>query len=258
MSILGIIASSKYVAAAPVAGYKVWLDASDTSTITSSSGAVSKWTDKSANAYTFSQGTAAYKPTTGVDTQNGKNVLTFASNDALVCDQAKSNFRFLYYTTYSVFIVAKYDSAATNIIYSSNAGSSSNIGVIFYTTSSDGLQHQGTRGVSASFIYQNISSSSVTSTAFTYYSLYGDSASGTSADRSKVQVKQGSVISNNTAYGAVTNTDASDFLRIGDYVNAGGAGIAGKIAEILIYDTELSAANVLKNQQYLADKWSIT
>lgn len=44
-----------------------WFDASDTSTITSSSNAVSQWSDKSGKGYHATQDTAASKPTKGTD-----------------------------------------------------------------------------------------------------------------------------------------------------------------------------------------------
>ena len=41
----------------------LWLDASDASTVTTVSGAVSQWSDKSGNGRNFTQGTAANRPT---------------------------------------------------------------------------------------------------------------------------------------------------------------------------------------------------
>lgn len=64
-------------------GLHLHLDASDTATITASSGAVSQWNDKSTNGFNVSQATAANKPTTGVTTKNGLNVLDFGGNDLL-------------------------------------------------------------------------------------------------------------------------------------------------------------------------------
>jgi hypothetical protein len=55
----------------------IWLDASDTSSITSSAGKVSQWNDKSGNARHFTQATSANQPTTGAATQNGFNVISF-------------------------------------------------------------------------------------------------------------------------------------------------------------------------------------
>src|SRR3990167_8616268 len=58
-------------------GLKLWLDASDTSTITSSGGLVSQWNDKSGNNNHAIQGTGAAQPGTGTVKQGGKNVITF-------------------------------------------------------------------------------------------------------------------------------------------------------------------------------------
>lgn len=61
----------------------IWFDAADTSTITASSGAVSQWNDKSGNGRHVSQATSAAQPTTGTNTQNGLNVITFDGGDWL-------------------------------------------------------------------------------------------------------------------------------------------------------------------------------
>lgn len=60
-----------------------WYDASDLSTITESGGLVSQWDDKSGNGYHLVQLSGSAQPTTGVETQNGLNVLDFDGGDAL-------------------------------------------------------------------------------------------------------------------------------------------------------------------------------
>lgn len=55
----------------------LWLDASDTTTITESGGAVSQWNDKSGNSRNFTQAVGISQPTTGTRTLNGLNVLDF-------------------------------------------------------------------------------------------------------------------------------------------------------------------------------------
>jgi len=57
----------------------LWLDASDTTTITSSSGAVSQWNDKSGNARHMTQSTGINQPITGTRTVNGLNGIDFQS-----------------------------------------------------------------------------------------------------------------------------------------------------------------------------------
>jgi hypothetical protein len=60
------------------------MDSSDLSTITESSGAVSQWTDKSANGHAFTQSTGAAQPITGTRTVNGRNAIDFEGNDVLL------------------------------------------------------------------------------------------------------------------------------------------------------------------------------
>lgn len=62
---------------------ELWLDASDISTITESSGSVSQWNDKSGKGRNLVQATGASQPTTGSATQNGLNVLSFSSSQFL-------------------------------------------------------------------------------------------------------------------------------------------------------------------------------
>lgn len=56
----------------------LWLDASDTSTITSSSNLVSQWNDKSGYARNMTQATSVNQPTTGASV-NGLNAITFGT-----------------------------------------------------------------------------------------------------------------------------------------------------------------------------------
>lgn len=69
---------------AAIYGLTLWLDASDASSIVSSSGAVSQWSDKSGNGYHATQSGAANKPITGTRTINSLNALDFdGTNDRL-------------------------------------------------------------------------------------------------------------------------------------------------------------------------------
>lgn len=67
-----------------IADLKLWLDASDGSTITHSSGAVSQWDDKSGSGNNATQGTASAQPTTGSVTVKGRNALSFDGGDVLL------------------------------------------------------------------------------------------------------------------------------------------------------------------------------
>jgi len=69
----------------------LWLDASDTTTITESSGSVSQWNDKSGNDFHVSQGTSANQPVTGTRTINGLNVLDFNVGTSNVLTRATAS-----------------------------------------------------------------------------------------------------------------------------------------------------------------------
>ena len=112
MSILGILASGisgHLTPTSPVAGYSAWYDAADTATISLSGSAVTQWTDKSANAYKLTQGNSGRQPTSGVNTLNSKNVITFDGNDVLLAATA-SNWTFMHSSTNcTIFYVAYFD-----------------------------------------------------------------------------------------------------------------------------------------------------
>lgn len=60
-----------------VFGCQLWLNARDSSSITSSAGKVSQWNDLSGFGTNSTQGTGASQPSTGVNNINGNNVITF-------------------------------------------------------------------------------------------------------------------------------------------------------------------------------------
>ena len=80
----------------------LWLDADDASTVTTVSGAVSQWNDKSGNGRNASQSVHSSRPLFTTNSQNGKNGITFDGlNDYLVFSSA------LLANTHSLFILFK-------------------------------------------------------------------------------------------------------------------------------------------------------
>jgi len=262
MGILGIYASSMKGAppSPPVAGYKVWLDASDTSTITQSGGAVSQWTDKSANAYTFTQATAGNKPATGTRTQNGRNVLDFDGGDILSSSAAASTWTFLSNNTqWTAFYAFKTDINSFSTIFSTAAAQSSRIGTTAYLNSPSAysLGHETANGTEGSASLTNTSALNSIDSNFTYITLLSDANNATAANRSDLRVKQGSAIKNNVKTTATNNGTPTYTLEIGMASNLGAYGLDGMLGEILIYTSTLSAGDILSTQQYLASKWGV-
>jgi hypothetical protein len=241
----------------PVAGYKVWLDASDTATITQSGGAVSQWTDKSANAYAFTQATSSYKPTTAANTQNGKNVLTTGTNDCLVSTAASSVWKFLHNSTSTCFFALKYNVSTYGGHLLCTADSTSKVGMDCFQENTGKFQSVILRGASGTYVVANATSANVLTTNFTYVTLISDATNATAANRSDIRIKQGTAIKNNVQTGAVDNSNPASTLNLFDGLPGANEGIDGQVGEFLIYDSILSAGDILANQQYLANKWGV-
>ena len=262
--ILGIMASqiSGHLGppTTPVAGYTVWLDAADTATITASGGAVSQWTDKSASAYTFTQATAGKKPTTGTRTQNGKNVLDMDGGDVLISSNAASTWTFLSNNTqWTAFVAFNMDTGSFQTIMNTDEDQSDYIGSAL--TMNDGpaysFRQLTTRAVSGTYVVVNDTAANSLTTAFTYVTVLSDANNATAANRSDIRIKQGSAIKNNTQTNNTNNGTPNYTLEIGMPNGLGAYGLDGTLGEILIYDSTLSAGNILLNQQYLAGKWGV-
>jgi len=86
----------------PVAGYSLWLDATDAATFTYSSGTVvSQWNDKSGNGRNFAQATVANQPTRNTNIQNGYAGVIGTANDVLSTSYNWVN------SAFTVFLVVK-------------------------------------------------------------------------------------------------------------------------------------------------------
>ncbi|MGH7237182.1 MAG: hypothetical protein ACREGF_01460, partial [Candidatus Saccharimonadales bacterium] len=66
-----------------LANLALWLDASDSATITQVANAVSQWNDKSGNSNNVTQGTGANQPVTNSFTINSLNAISFTSSKSM-------------------------------------------------------------------------------------------------------------------------------------------------------------------------------
>lgn len=86
----------------------VWLDASVTDSITSSSGSVTQWNDLSGNGRNVVTTGAATKPLTGTRTQNGRNVIAFdGTSSGLISATGATAFPIV-----NIFVVARSEISA--------------------------------------------------------------------------------------------------------------------------------------------------
>jgi hypothetical protein len=214
----------------------LWLDASDTSTITESSGSVSQWNDKSGNGRNFTQATAAKQPTTGTRTQNGRNVIDFdGSSDEL----SRTDTAALRPSTFTLFIVIARDSKA-------------------------GRQDIFSNGNALQFATNNyIAAISTAAQAFLGRTPSSVLTAGTISAASTLRyVHNGSTITGAINGVATLNTsstigtDNTGGAFIGSALNAS-SWYDGVIGEIIFVGSVLTADQITSTESYLATKWGL-
>lgn len=261
MLIPGVIASSMLGAPnEPVAGYTVWLDASDTATITSSGGDVSQWSDKSVNGRNFTQSSATAKPKTGTRTLNGKNVIDFdGTNDYLLCSSSTSFFNYFHTSTGgTMFIVGIVDdNAIAKTLFNNEGGASTSKGFRYFISSAEkefvGIR-RGVSGTDAAEIADNVT---FTPGSGFYVVNKFDAGNATAANRLKISLDGGAFLGNNTLSNSAAVGNATYDLHLGIVASGLSAPFDGAFGEVLFYSGILSDADIQLNQSYLANKWGL-
>jgi len=224
-STLGKVAAFSPLDLSPV----LWLDASDTSTITESGGAVSQWDDKSGNGNDVVQATAANQPTSGSRTLNGLNVIEFDGTSVYLRTtastiKAQPNTIFLVWqldvTNALQFVFDSRDTANRTVFnpqgdgtYNMRAGTNLRGGTL------DTDEHV------CRLVFNSVSSS-----------LHVDGASVLTGD---------------------TSIGSWDLATIGAS-NVGDFSLDGIIAEMIVVNGLLTADQITATESYLASKWGIT
>jgi hypothetical protein len=205
----------------------LWLDAADAATVTTVSGAVSQWNDKSGNARHATQGTAGNRPS------YSNNTITFDGvNDFLALASAYGSTSQLALSFFAV------SAAPGNFMILGTAD------VTNWTFRGAVIQIRLGNGVSNNVANWNITSSSSSIVSAVHSSTtFSTWANGTATT--------GSTLAN----GAI-NYGGTQYLARGD----GGAGTTvynGSINEIVITSSALSTADRQQMEGYLAHKWNL-
>lgn len=276
MLILGTVASAVDLwTPAKLTNLKAWYDASDTSTITASSNAVSQWNDKSANGYNISQATGAHQPTSGVDTLNGKNVITFDGNDGLF-NTTKSNWTFLHDGT-KVLIgivmkpgnIANPDTFYTFMATNTSGGSNGFFGrwddrafVPFHDLI---IIQTGNAGTGGTPVYNIGTNGQMPANAWDYATFMMDAQNATTTARSEIKTDVSTTANLNDAYATTSDLPQRHFC-IGSWgttdtgtTPTADYGWTGGIAEVVIATgtTDVTTANRDLLATYLKDKWGV-
>jgi len=217
-----------------------WWDATDSATITTVSGAVSQWNDKSSSGYNLTQGTAANRPGTG--TLNGKTCLTFnGTTQSMTRTPGASGL------SATFFVVCK-----ANSVTSRN-------NVAFATGIASPGQAQFAAG------YNSAASFVGSSRAGSIVGIAGGAANTSTAILGAVV--SSTVISSFRRNGVSYTTTGANAIQGNSSGISVGCALTnsspvslwdGSIGEILWYSGSLSAGSISSVETYLAAKWGVT
>ena len=213
-----------------ITGLAAWYDA--TRGVTATAGEVDTWADQSGNGRDLSA-TLTTRPITGTRTQNGKNVIDFdGSNDLLDASSA-----FTQGTSDTVFVVCLNDDGAdstTQTVYNSDNGAAAECRLNKMNTN----VWRATSGAS-------LDGGIPDTAAHLLVGVYnGTTGSSLRLDGTEL------------ATGSLGTNSSSAAPRVGA-TGAGGNFWDGWVAEILHYDNVLTAANILRVENYLTRKWGL-
>jgi hypothetical protein len=260
MGILGIYASSVKKISGPVAGYNLWLDASDAASFAYSSGTlVSQWTDKSANAYVFNEGTTTQQPTRNT-TMNGKDTVNFGTasrTDKLTSTLASSVWKYLSNGSGATLFIVSRQQSGSNVICGT-ARTNSEIGIQIFnggTSYYAGMESSNATAGQYLAVYAQ-TGTGVLNTPF-IATFVMDQNNGTVAQRLRAYLNNGSVQTQQNGSGGTGNAGDPTFtLRFGASGTATSP-LIGEIAEIISYTSILSSTDRDANITYLKTKWGI-
>jgi hypothetical protein len=211
----------------------IWLDASDTATITESGGAVSQWDDKSGNGYHLTQATGTSQPSTGTRTLNNLNVVEFVTADWM-----KTSSEVAVSQPFFVFAVVQFDTSGRSFPYLLSGQNDTT--VIITLLNADDLR------MGASPTYPTISTNVGLDAPHLVGGLWHGASSVFRLDGSTSNQSTGTGALNLLAIGASGPSPATS-----------GAWLDGFIAEIIVVGRALTAFEIATTQTYLAKKWGI-
>lgn len=214
----------------------LWLDATDSATITQSGGAVSQWNDKSGNGAHAIQ-TLASKPVTNLRAINGMNVLDFVTADGSSMNIAVGAIANISNGPNTTFIVFATDDTANEqrLLSAEQGGGGFLVQLDYDATSQLRFQNGGVMGVNV--------------TKDTNPHIFV-----TKRDGANMDLWMDGIISGSGAVGSDRVLTVN--MRIGRST-LGGSNLDGVIGEIIVYTSALTPAQINQVASYLEQKWGL-
>lgn len=221
----------------------LWLDAADASTVTTVSGAVSQWNDKSGNGRNATQGLSSKRPLLASAGLNGKNVIDCDGlDDELVLASVTS----LTSINQSLFLVAKRDNTAGRAELPIAIGNS---------TTSDGVADIPRWTDNNMYSQVGSSNNRPAVTSIVTDQPYISSVTGGTVQRSYID---GALIGTGTSQSTSSFSVTSGSVGSGSAVSNSSRFFDGKIAEIVLLPLVADTTARQLIEGYLAHKWGLT
>jgi hypothetical protein len=232
----------------------LWLDAADASTITTVSGAVSQWNDKSGNGRHATQGTSGYRPAYTSAAINSKNVVTFDGTDDLLGFSALSFTNNI--SALSFVFVAKTSDQATGsykAMFQLDTNTGADRATVYIRNST--IETGGRRLDADSYQFQSVGT--VTTASFISTSVFNYSSANLG-----VNLNGDSVTSGTFQTAGNTSATNSSSISIGSsssdsFTPDAGQSFNGQIAEFIAVPSALDTFTRQKLEGYLAHKWGL-
>lgn len=241
----------------------LWLDASDTSTLTLSGNELTYISDKSGNSRDFNQTTSANRPDSGLSTLNGLNILDFAAS-CLNSVPAKEVWNFLHNgTTYSIYAAVKFGVIADpNALYglvgnSKVSSSNDGLSVWFDDRAAQSRNNGAGHVLGAGSILDNYTGNDkIPANTAMVFELVADPSNATPSLRSGI-CKNGEATfnRNNTRTSAPSTANADFLLQIGA-LGGDTFKMTGQLGELIITQS-LDTTEHDKIVGYMAWKWGL-
>lgn len=226
-------------------GCQLWLDASDSSTITESGDAVSQWGDKSGGGFNITQGSGSLQPLTNQNTIGGLNTITFdGSNDQLV-NSAYTGLNEA--DGYEIFIVCKPTTTSLGG-FIAMAQTGGNHGLVTNAGTAYRFLHRMPYGNTGG---DNILAGSVTLDA--QILEFERDITGNNQAIIKNGVSLGTTAITDVAFDDIMHDLIVGGQQLGVTINS----FEGDMGEIICYNRALSTSERLLIRTYLSNKWGV-
>ncbi|MDB2415443.1 LamG domain-containing protein [Rickettsiales bacterium] len=217
---------------------QLWLDASDSSTITESSSAISQWDDKSGKGNNASNGTGVQQPLIVANAMNNKSAVRFdGSNDKLIYDGS-----FLNNSEYTIFIAhqRRSDKNDSYLMGDANTSFGTNQNLHFGYPSNTTFKLDQTANL-------------IDGTVDAYSSPVPTIAVATLNNIGKRIYINGELFASDSDN---SKCSVSSTCHLGQ-LHADATSFDGDIAEIIMYSRGLSISEINLVELYLANKWGV-